>query len=185
MFSPCSEKIRASEKDLPVKDIKIQSMRYYPTQSDPILDPEGPIRPKNMLVNFWHIRFGPAQNIFGFVNRRKRLWILVPFKVHIFWEGHKILRNLPLTFDRMYCSQKLGEDFAKFLWPSQNIWTLSKTFQKSQCNWFFLIIADNFRCPTENSSYRILEGQCYFFGKVDRDYSGEHNSPLQAEFSSA
>ena len=23
-------------------------------------------------------------------------------KVHIFWEGHKILRNLPLTFDRMY-----------------------------------------------------------------------------------
>ena len=40
-------------------------------------------------------------------------------KVHIFWEGHKILRNLPLTFDRMYRSQKLGEDFAKFLWPSQ------------------------------------------------------------------
>ena len=35
-------------------------------------------------------------------------------KVHIFWEGHKILQNLPLTFDRMYCSQKLGEDFAKF-----------------------------------------------------------------------
>ena len=29
-------------------------------------------------------------------------------------KGHKILRNLPLTFDRMHCSQKLGEDFAKF-----------------------------------------------------------------------
>ena len=28
------------------------------------------------------------------------------FKVHIFWEGHKILRNLPLTFDCMYCCQK-------------------------------------------------------------------------------
>ena len=27
-------------------------------------------------------------------------------KVHIFWEGHKILRNLPPTFDCMYCSQK-------------------------------------------------------------------------------
>ena len=27
-------------------------------------------------------------------------------KVHIFWEGHKILRNLPFTFDCMYCSQK-------------------------------------------------------------------------------
>ena len=26
-------------------------------------------------------------------------------KVHIFWEGHKILQNLPLTFDCMYCSQ--------------------------------------------------------------------------------
>ena len=35
-------------------------------------------------------------------------------KVHIFWEGHKILRDLQLTFDCMYCSQKLGEDFAKF-----------------------------------------------------------------------
>ena len=27
-------------------------------------------------------------------------------KVHIFWEGHKILRNLHLTFDCVYCSQK-------------------------------------------------------------------------------
>ena len=27
-------------------------------------------------------------------------------KVHIFWEGHKILRNLPLTFDCMYLSQR-------------------------------------------------------------------------------
>ena len=35
-------------------------------------------------------------------------------KVHIFWEGHKILQNLHLTFDSMYCSQKLGEDFEKF-----------------------------------------------------------------------
>ena len=35
-------------------------------------------------------------------------------KVHIFWEGHKILWNLPLTFDYSTYSQKLGEDFAKF-----------------------------------------------------------------------
>ena len=35
-------------------------------------------------------------------------------KLHIFWEGHKILQNLQLTFDCMYCSQKLGEDLAKF-----------------------------------------------------------------------
>ena len=38
----------------------------------------------------------------------------IRIKVHIFWEGHKILRNLPLTLDCMYCSQKLGENFAKF-----------------------------------------------------------------------
>ena len=39
---------------------------------------------------------------------------LATVKVHTFWEGHKILRNFQLTFDCMYCSQKLGEDFAKF-----------------------------------------------------------------------
>ena len=32
----------------------------------------------------------------------KRLYII---KVHIFRRGHKILRNLPLTFDCMYCGQ--------------------------------------------------------------------------------
>ena len=78
------------------------------------------------------------------------------FKVHIFWEGHKILRNLPLTFDRMYCSQKLGEDFAKFLWPSQNIWTLlsltsgPQKFSKisvSKVNNFVLLI---FLLPSQN-----------------------------------
>ena len=40
--------------------------------------------------------------------------ILEYIKVHIFWEGHKILRNLPLTFDYSTNRQKLGEDFAKF-----------------------------------------------------------------------
>ena len=35
------------------------------------------------------------------------------FKVHIFWEGHKILRNLHLTYVLCSASQKLGEDFAK------------------------------------------------------------------------
>ena len=36
------------------------------------------------------------------------------FKVHIFWEGHKILQYLHLTFDCVYCSRKYGGDFAKF-----------------------------------------------------------------------
>ena len=35
-------------------------------------------------------------------------------KVHVSWEGHKILWNLPLTFDYSTYSQKKGEDFAKF-----------------------------------------------------------------------
>ena len=39
---------------------------------------------------------------------------IITLKVHIFWEGYKILRNLPLTFDCSTYSQKLGEDFAKF-----------------------------------------------------------------------
>ena len=35
-------------------------------------------------------------------------------KVHIFWEGHKILRNLHRKFDRYYIGQIYGGDFAKF-----------------------------------------------------------------------
>ena len=35
------------------------------------------------------------------------------FKVHIFWEGHKILRNLHRRFDRYYIGQIYGGDFAK------------------------------------------------------------------------
>ena len=42
------------------------------------------------------------------------------FKVHIFWEGHKILQNL------QYIQSKVRGRFRKILWPSQNIWTLHK-----------------------------------------------------------
>ena len=34
-------------------------------------------------------------------------------KVHIFWEGHTILRNLGQLFDWQYIGQKIGGDFAK------------------------------------------------------------------------
>ena len=37
-----------------------------------------------------------------------------PGKVHIFWEGHKILRNLSLTFVYSTYRQKKGGNFAKF-----------------------------------------------------------------------
>ena len=32
--------------------------------------------------------------------------LIVTDKVHIFWEGHTILRNLHITFDCIYWSQK-------------------------------------------------------------------------------
>ena len=41
------------------------------------------------------------------------LCFLYCYLIHIFWEGHKILRNLHLTFVCMYCRQKQGGDFAK------------------------------------------------------------------------
>ena len=49
--------------------------------------------------------------------------LYISAKVHIFWEGHKILQNLHLTFVRYYRTIVRGR-FRKILWPSQNIWTL-------------------------------------------------------------
>ena len=51
-------------------------------------------------------------------NQRADLWNLDQFlstdKVHIFWEGHKILQNFHLTFVLRSASQMQGEDFPKF-----------------------------------------------------------------------
>ena len=46
-------------------------------------------------------------------------------KVHIFWEGHKILRNLHQLFDWQTAVHRTNNwwKFRKILWPSQNIWT--------------------------------------------------------------
>ena len=38
----------------------------------------------------------------------------LPFKVHIFWEGHKNLRNLHCRFGWHYIGQIYGGDFSKF-----------------------------------------------------------------------
>ena len=48
-------------------------------------------------------------------------------KVHIFWEGHTILRNLHLTFDYSTYSQKVKK--GEILWPPQNIWTLLRKIE--------------------------------------------------------
>ena len=43
------------------------------------------------------------------------------------------------TFVSMYCRQKLGEDFAKILWPSQNIRTLFKAKWNHDAPWYYAI----------------------------------------------
>ena len=44
------------------------------------------------------------------VSRRLQVFLI---KVHIFWEGHKILRNLHQLFDWQYIGKIIGGDFAK------------------------------------------------------------------------
>ena len=52
------------------------------------------------------------------------------FKVHIFWEYHKIFEKIHLYFDWHYIlvllhtKTKIRWRFRKILWPSQNIWTI-------------------------------------------------------------
>ena len=49
--------------------------------------------------------------------RLKYTWIKTGkeiYKVHIFWEGHKILQNLHRRFEWHYIRQIYGRDFAKF-----------------------------------------------------------------------
>ena len=57
--------------------------------------------------------------------------IICSLKVHIFWEGHKILRNLPLTFDysKYICTVKSK---AKI---SQNVLAFSKYMNFNGCKW--------------------------------------------------
>ena len=60
-----------------------------------------------------------------FVKDLKRCrWFFKLFKVHRFWEGHNILRNLQRRFVLCSNGQIFSGDFAKF-W----VWTLTK-------NWF-------------------------------------------------
>jgi hypothetical protein len=82
-------------------------------------------------------------------------------KVHIFWEGHKILRNLPLTFDcSTYVIQsKVRGRFRNILWPSQNIWTLF--------NFPFINSLKMLWCATKRDSLLLATFQCWYFGQVD------------------
>ena len=55
----------------------------------------------NKKFDWWYVLDGHWS-----VNSVLRREIILNCKVHIFWEGHKILRNLHLTFDWHYIGQK-------------------------------------------------------------------------------
>ena len=55
-------------------------------------------------------------------------------KVHIFWEGYKILRKSSRCFLLALHRTKVGWRFHKILWPSQNMWTLKLNF----CEIYFI-----------------------------------------------
>ena len=67
-----------------------------------------------------HMWQSPEPNLCELPKKVKKntLWastaILILYVVHIFWEGHKILRNLHLLIDLEYIEQIIGGDFAKF-----------------------------------------------------------------------
>ena len=74
-----------------------------------------------------------------------------PRKIHIFWKGHNILRNIHCKFDWHYISRtNLRWRFCKVLWPSQNIWTLKTP------KFRLLIAAGKTRQTTEHSSLVFL-----------------------------
>ena len=80
--------------------------------------------PIKSLHNFLNYPMGKATKI------EEIFTVYLTLKVHIFWEGHKIVWNLQLTFDWHYIHRtKVRWRFLKILWPSQNIWTLLSTWQ--------------------------------------------------------
>ena len=72
----------------------------------------------------------PPWEIEWHVCKHNFVWNFV--KVHTFWEGHKILRNLNLTFCPMQSQSKVRWRFRKILLPSQNIWTLEYFLKEMQ-----------------------------------------------------
>ena len=66
---------------------------------------------RNCIAKLPRIEIPLGQLIMSLVTKYCTLFDL---KVHIFWEGHKILRNLHILFDWQHIGQIIGEDFAKF-----------------------------------------------------------------------
>ena len=88
---------------------------FTPCQYSMYYSPDCPI---DLISTIWLFKISSGLNslllctsTFEQLKKWHQFWVFC--KVRIFWEGHKSLRNLHLTFDCMFCSQKLGEDFAK------------------------------------------------------------------------
>ena len=66
------------------------------------------------------------------------MYLRSTFKVHIFWEGHKFLRNLHGRFVLCSNGSNLRWRFHKTVLPSQNIWTLKAAaidvYDQSDCS---------------------------------------------------
>ena len=66
------------------------------------------------LVSFVASRFSTWLEVFNWTSKRCFVGIWWSGKVHIFWEGHKSLRNLHRRFDWHYIGQIYDGDFTKF-----------------------------------------------------------------------
>ena len=82
-------------------------------------------------------------------------------KVHIFWESHKILRNLHRRFDWHYLHRtNLRWRFRKILWPSQNIWTLKV--------WSYDFLFAVFFSPLKYKNfYWVSSKWCFYLMHID------------------
>ena len=68
---------------------------------------------KNTSVNLLFLKEPCMDYLPSTAGGRNKPRVSIFGKVHIFWEGHKILRNLHRRFDRYYIGQIYGGDFAK------------------------------------------------------------------------
>ena len=108
-----------------------------------------------LLLNLFTLLLGPEiQNFF------RQLWNIIweTFKVHIFWKGHKILRNLHLIFD--LCRESKSK--VKIL---QNFVAFSEYMNFTYNNFIAQIIfTTSYLEKGHSSSWNQLENQKKDFG---------------------
>ena len=107
---------RASDKDLPVstQNVGIFFLVFNSSKKQPKFLQFSPV------TCSWHV-FSEFTIFCNFLKVASKCFC---FKVHMFWEGHKILQIS--TVDLSYVVPvKSSVEISQSLWPSQNIWTLA------------------------------------------------------------